>query len=222
MQGDELCHRLKSDRQTSWIPIILLTAKAGRSFMIEGLELGADDYIEKPFDSGVLRSKINSILANRKRLQAYYMEQSRKLANLPQDDARPQPAPTDNHAAGSSTATPSSTSTEDAIDTAGKEFVEQATQLILDNLQNSDFNVATLCMEMAMSRTLFYGKLKSYTGTAPQDFIRAIRLERAAALLRQGATVSETAAKTGFVNSKHFSTVFRKQFGTPPSQYQQQ
>jgi AraC-like DNA-binding protein len=133
-----------------------------------------------------------------------------------------QPAPTDNHAAGSSTATPSSTSTEDAIDTAGKEFVEQATQLILDNLQNSDFNVATLCMEMAMSRTLFYGKLKSYTGTAPQDFIRTIRLERAAALLRQGATVSETAAKTGFVNSKHFSTVFRKQFGTPPSQYQQQ
>ena len=222
MQGDELCHRLKSDRQTSWIPIILLTAKAGRSFMIEGLELGADDYIEKPFDSGVLRSKINSILTNRKRLQAYYMEQSRKLANLPQDDARPQPAPTDNHAAGSSTATPSSTSTEDAIDTAGKEFVEQATQLILDNLQNSDFNVATLCMEMAMSRTLFYGKLKSYTGTAPQDFIRTIRLERAAALLRQGATVSETAAKTGFVNSKHFSTVFRKQFGTPPSQYQQQ
>lgn len=133
-----------------------------------------------------------------------------------------QPAPTDNHAAGSSTATSSSTSTEDAIDTAGKEFVEQATQLILDNLQNSDFNVATLCMKMAMSRTLFYGKLKSYTGTAPQDFIRAIRLERAAALLRQGATVSETAAKTGFVNSKHFSTVFRKQFGTPPSQYQQQ
>ena len=222
MQGDELCRRLKSDKQTSWIPIILLTAKAGRSFMIEGLELGADDYIEKPFDSGVLRSKINSILANRKRLQAYYMEQSRMLVNRQQDNARPQPVPTDNAVDNRTPYTSSTAPTEDPIDPAGKEFVEQATQVILDNLQNSDFNVNALCMEMAMSRTLFYGKLKSYTGTAPQDFIRTIRLERSAALLRQGTSVSEAAAKTGFVNSKYFSTVFRKQFGTPPSQYQQQ
>jgi signal transduction histidine kinase/CheY-like chemotaxis protein/ligand-binding sensor domain-containing protein/AraC-like DNA-binding protein len=221
MQGDELCRKLKNDRQTSWIPIILLTAKAGRDFMIEGLDQGADDYIEKPFDSGVLRSKINSILTNRKRLQTYYMELSRVLVNRQQDEARTQTVPSVGSDNNLTVTAPPSSPDDTLLDPSGKEFVEQATQLILDNLKNSDFNINTLCREMAMSRTLFYGKLKSYTGRAPQEFMRTIRLERAAALLRQGVSVSETATRTGFANTKYFSTVFRKQFGTPPSQYQQ-
>lgn len=99
----------------------------------------------------------------------------------------------------------------------GKDFVEKATNLIVHYLSDSDFTIDRLCREMAMSRTMFYLKLKTYTGKSPQDFIRVIRLERAAALLRSGTSVSEAAAMTGFDNAKYFSTVFKKYFGVSPS-----
>ena len=99
-------------------------------------------------------------------------------------------------------------------------FVEKATSLILEHLSDSDFTIDNLCREMAMSRTLFYVKLKSYTGKSPQDFIRIIRLERASSMLRSGRNVTEVAALTGFDNSKYFSTVFKKYFGVSPSKYQ--
>ena len=101
-----------------------------------------------------------------------------------------------------------------------KNFVDKATQLILDNLSDSEFTIDQLCREMAMSRTLFYVKLKSYTGKSPQDFIRIIRLEGAASMLRNGCNVADAAAMTGFDNPKYFSTVFKKYFGVSPSKYQ--
>lgn len=100
------------------------------------------------------------------------------------------------------------------------EFIEKATKLVADHLADPDFNIDRLCREMAMSRTLFYVKLKSYTGKSPQDFIRVIRLERAAALLRAGRPVADAAALSGFDNPKYFSTVFKKYFGVSPSKYQ--
>lgn len=99
----------------------------------------------------------------------------------------------------------------------GKDFVQKATNLIVQYLSDSDFTIDSLCREMAMSRTLFYLKLKTYTGKSPHDFIRVIRLERAAALLRSGTPVAEAAAMTGFDNPKYFSTVFKKYFGVSPS-----
>lgn len=101
-----------------------------------------------------------------------------------------------------------------------KLFVDKATKLIVENMSNSAFTIDCLCREMAMSRTLFYVKLKTYTGKSPQDFIRVIRLERAAALLRNGRSVTDAAALTGFDNPKYFSTVFKKYFGVSPSKYQ--
>jgi AraC-like DNA-binding protein len=103
---------------------------------------------------------------------------------------------------------------------SGKEFVDKATRIILDRLSDTDFSIDQLCREMAMSRTLFYVKLKSYTGKSPQDFVRIIRLERAAALLRSGRSVTDAAALTGFDNPKYFSTVFKKYFDVSPSKYQ--
>jgi AraC-like DNA-binding protein len=105
-------------------------------------------------------------------------------------------------------------------DEEGNEFIRRATKYVIDNLSDSDFNIDQLCREMTMSRTLFYVKLKSYTGKSPQDFIRVIRLERAAALLRNGRSVAEAAACSGFDNPKYFSTVFKKYFGVSPSKYQ--
>ena len=101
----------------------------------------------------------------------------------------------------------------------GKEFVDKATELILEHMSDSEFTIDHLCREMAMSRTLFYVKLKSYTGKSPQDFMRIIRLERAASMLRSGSNVTDAAALTGFDNPKYFSTVFKKYFGVSPSKY---
>jgi len=103
---------------------------------------------------------------------------------------------------------------------ATNDFVDKATSLILEHLSESDFTIDSLCREMAMSRTLFYVKLKSYTGKSPQDFMRIIRLERAAAMLRNGRNVTDAATLTGFDNPKYFSTVFKKYFGVSPSKYQ--
>ena len=108
----------------------------------------------------------------------------------------------------------------DGTDSA-KEFVDKATAIILEHLSDSEFGIDRLCREMAMSRTLFYVKLKSYTGNSPQDFIRVIRLERAATMLRGGRSVTDAAALAGFENPKYFSTVFKKYFGVSPSKYNQ-
>lgn len=101
----------------------------------------------------------------------------------------------------------------------GDAFIDKVTKIVAENLSDADFNIDRLCREMAMSRTLFYIKLKSYTGNSPQDFIRVIRLERAASLLRSGRSVMDTATITGFDNAKYFSTVFKKYFGVSPSKY---
>ena len=98
-------------------------------------------------------------------------------------------------------------------------FVEKATRLVLSHLSDTDFNIDRLCREMAMSRTLFYGKLKTLTGQSPQDFMRLIRLEQAALYLKQGDSVLDVSVKAGFVNVKYFSTVFKKHFGVSPSKY---
>ena len=108
---------------------------------------------------------------------------------------------------------------EEQVEADGSAFIEQATKLVVDHIDDSDFTIDQLCREMAMSRTLFYLRLKSYTGKSPQDFMRVIRLERAAALLRNGRSVTEAAALTGFDNPKYFSTVFKKYFGVSPSRY---
>ena len=114
---------------------------------------------------------------------------------------------------------PAEDSGSQAPQTVGAQFVERATAHVLAHLSDSSFSIDSLCREMAMSRTLFYVRLKSYTGQSPQDFVRIIRLERAAAMLRSGRSVTDTAALTGFENPKYFSTVFKKYFGTSPSKY---
>lgn len=203
MQGDELCRRIKGDSQLSWLPVILLTARAGRDFMIEGLHLGADDFVAKPFDSAVLASKIESMLANRRRLADYYMKRSLSMVDGDGSPQKPQ------HEA---TTTP-----EEQKDS--EEFVDRATRIVIEHIADPDFNIDMLCREMAMSRTLFYGRLKALTGKAPQDFVRLLRLEQAAVWLRRGDSVLDVSVKTGFVNVKYFSTVFKKHFGVPPSKY---
>ena len=225
MQGDELCRRIKENRETSWLPVILLTAKANRDFVIEGLSLGADDYISKPFDSAILASKIDSILKNRRRLSQYYMERSLALVRgeveIPVTDTMEVAVSTTDEGAVEATIQEEKAAQPKLPDLnpEDKAFVDKATQLVLDNLQDTSFNIDKLCREMAMSRTLFYGRLKKLTGQSPQDFMRLIRLEQAAKLLKEGDSVLDVSVKTGFVNVKYFSTVFKKHYGVSPSKY---
>ena len=232
MQGDELCKRIKENKETSWLPVILLTAKAGRNFMMEGLGLGADDYIAKPFDSGILASKIDSLLKNRRRLSQYYMERSLALVReqasqevqlvSSSEEERQEKSEVGEVAASSEQMAPQpceGNSASAELNLQDKAFVEKATHLVLDRLSDTDFSIDELCREMAMSRSLFYGRLKTLTGKAPQDFIRLIRLEQAAMYLKQGYPVLDVSVKAGFVNVKYFSTVFKKHFGMPPSKY---
>lgn len=108
---------------------------------------------------------------------------------------------------------------EAVLDPQDQAFVDKATRLVLAHLSDTDFNIDRLCREMAMSRTLFYGRLKTLTGQSPQDFMRLIRLEQAAIFLKQGDSVLDVSVKAGFVNVKYFSTVFKKHFGVSPSKY---
>ena len=99
------------------------------------------------------------------------------------------------------------------------EFINKATKAVLDHITDTGFTIDRLCREMGMSRTVFYMKLKTFTGKSPQDFVRVIRLERAAALLRCGKSVGEVSALAGFDNPKYFSSVFKKYFGVQPSRF---
>ena len=219
IQGDELCHRIKTNPETEGIPFILLTAKVNHDAMVAGLKNGADDYIPKPFSAEILRLKVQGLLENRKRLRNYLMRQSLQQVY----DSQSEVLNNENISEIVTDSTPEELfndfQTKVEISESDSLFVKQATQIIIANIDNTDFTINMLCQDMGMSRTLFFSKLKSLTGKAPQDFIRMIRLQKAVELLRTGMTVSEVACETGFVNTKYFSTLFKKEFGIQPSKF---
>lgn len=204
-QGDDFCRMVKERPETSGIPVILLTAKTNHEAEVAGLEKGADDYLTKPFSTEILKLKIKGMIDNRKRMREYLFRHAvRKVDDVKGDQPMPQPAEDSN---------------EVPLSDNDRMFVEKATDIVLSNISNTEFSIDILCREMAMSRTLFYSRLKSLTGKAPQEFIRLIRLQRAAELLRKGTSVIDVSEATGFINVKYFSTVFKKNFGIQPSRF---
>ena len=188
ISGVELCSRLKANIETCHIPVILLTSLADREDIIKGFNSGADDYITKPFDLSVLESKISSILKNRARYRKKYIDRS---------------------------AFSDESSIASDLD---KKFMGNLVDYIEENMVNDDFSIDTLAIEMAMSRSVFYKKIKSLTGQNPKDFIRDIKMKKAANLLREEKySIGEIAYLTGYPNAKYFSTAFKKYFGTSPS-----
>ncbi|WP_372773609.1 two-component regulator propeller domain-containing protein [Mangrovibacterium sp.] len=216
IQGDELCRLVKENPDTAGIPFILLTAKVNHDATVEGLKKGADDYIPKPFSTEILKLKVQGLIANRNRQRDFFMRQAllqveAEKGSLNNNDNPGLSAKTNDN----QTDEPAS----DMLPESDRQFIIRATQLVIGNMSNVDFNINTLCQEMAMSRTLFYSRLKSLTGKGPQEFIRIIRLQKAAELLKEGRNVTEVATDTGFVNTKYFSSLFKKQFGIQPSKY---
>lgn len=198
MRGDELCNILKNDIDTSHIPIILLTALNTDKHIIEGLQIGADEYVVKPFNIGILRATIANILSNRALLR-------RRYANLDLTD---------------------DSNDAECINCSSDldwKFIATVKKNVEENLDNPTFNVDTLCGLLHMSRTSFYNKIKALTDQAPADYIRFIRLKRASQLLKeQKHTITEIAEITGFNDAKYFREVFKKHFKVSPSQYAKQ
>jgi signal transduction histidine kinase/ligand-binding sensor domain-containing protein/DNA-binding response OmpR family regulator len=190
MDGIELCRQVKTDERTSHIPVILLTARASGESKVEGLETGADDYITKPFDARELLVRVKNLIEQRRKLR----ERFRREMSL-------QPR-------------------EVTVNSMDEQFLQRALDIVEKHLSDSEFGVETFSKQIGMSRQHLNRKLQALTEHSANDFIRIIRLKRAAQLLeKRSATVTEIAYEVGFNNPAYFAECFRKEFGRSPSQY---
>ena len=187
--GDELCRKLRGNVETSHIGIILLSALSERENIIYGLEAGADDYVTKPFDLDILRTRITNLLKRRQRLreEVISMQGHTELVEF-----------------------------KSQLD---RDFMRRVFRIIESQMANTEFAIGDLCYELAMSRSSVYNKIKTLTGRGPNDIIKIVRLNRARDLLaRRPWPVAEVAAMVGFSDPKYFSTCFKKEYGISPSQ----
>lgn len=190
--GYQLCQEIKQDIQLSHIPVILVTAKVTAENQVEGLNVGADAYVTKPFDPAVLSALIQSQLKNRERV--------RKLLT--------------------NATTTEGEGVDNALSEQDKHFMEELYKLMEEELSNSELDVTRITKMLYISRTKLYYKIKGLTGETPSNFFRTYKLNRAAELLKGGRyTVSEIADKCGFSTLSHFSVVFKKQFGITPTEF---
>lgn len=193
MNGIDLCRKIKSDQRVSHTPVILLTARSGEEQKLEGFESGADDYITKPFNFEILVSRIRNLLGKREKLHQAFPSQLHVKAS------------------------------ELKITSLDEKFIQKAVKCVEDHISEPDFSVEDLSHELGISRAHFYKKIMSLTGKTPLEFIRMIRLQQAAQLLKKSQlTVAEIAYKVGFNNPKYFARYFKEAYKVLPSVYASQ
>ena len=191
MDGIELCRKLKTDLHTSHIPVIMLTAKAGRENKIEGLEIGADDYLTKPFDGKELLVRIRNLIEQRKYLRELF---SNKDIGIDPKKV--------------------------TVTSVDQKFLEEVLALLEDKFSESDFGVVEMQVALVMSKTQLHRKIKALTNESPGELLRNFRLKRAAQLLRQKVdNVTQIAYMVGFNNLSYFAKCFKRLYGVPPSDY---
>lgn len=190
MDGFELCSTLKTEQETSHIPVIMLTAKTSDESELKGFKHGADDYIRKPFNIDLLKVKLTNIILHRQELRKRF---NRKIFLKPK---------------------------EVTVTSADEKFLQRAIEIIEEHMMDTEFNVEILVKEMKFSRSNIYMKFKELTGLSSSEFIRNIRLKRAMQLLETSSlSVKEIMYMTGFNTGSYFSKCFKKQFGLLPSEY---
>ena len=191
MDGLELTNILKNDPATSHIPIILLTAKSAIESRLQALKYGADDYITKPFSPEYLLARIDNILRQREQLRATYRARLLSLQPQPKGESNPD-----------------------------ETFLAHLLDYMEHNMDNSALTVDDVVSEMALGRTVFFNKLKGLTGLSPVEFIREIRIKRAAQLLRSGQyNVTEITYMVGMNDSRYFAKCFKAAYGMTPTDY---
>jgi signal transduction histidine kinase/DNA-binding response OmpR family regulator len=192
IDGFELCRRVKSDITLSHIPIILLTARTTDVSRIEGLQLGADDYLTKPFNVEVLRLRVNKFID---------WEQNNHQLFRQKMNIEP---------------------SEITITPLDEQFIQKAIALVEKNIGDSEFSVETMASEVGMSRSTLYKKLMAITGLGPAEFIRTIRVKRGKALLETSQMqITEIAYSVGFTTVKSFTMNFKAEYGVTPTEYRQ-
>ncbi|HLT79562.1 MAG TPA: two-component regulator propeller domain-containing protein [Cyclobacteriaceae bacterium] len=190
MDGMAFLRKVRGDKRTSHIPLILLTARAAEEQIREGFDMGADDYVTKPFSFEILQSRIRNLLERRQAMR-------QTLGNRIEVKA-----------------------SEIQISSLDEKLIEKAVKFVEEHISDPDFTVETLSHELGMSRVHLYKKLVALTGKSPLEFIRTIRLQRAAQLLEKSQlTVAEVAYKVGFNNPKYFARYFKEHFNVLPSLY---
>jgi DNA-binding response OmpR family regulator len=190
MDGVQLARKIKTEMQTAHIPVIKLTAMGSEEIKLEGLKAGVNDYITKPFTFEILASRIRNLLSQQELLQKRFQKQ-----------IEINPA-------------------EVTITSVDEKFLEQALEIVEKNMDNDGFSVEDFSRDMYMNRATLYRKIVSLTGKAPTDFIRSIRMKRAAQLLaKSGMSIAEIAYEVGFKDPKYFSRAFKEEIGVLPSKY---
>ncbi|WP_347158393.1 two-component regulator propeller domain-containing protein [Pontibacter chitinilyticus] len=190
LNGIEFCQKIKQDPRTSHIPFILVTAHASEEQKLKGLNIGANDYVTKPFNFLILFSRIKNLIKQNEQLQKVF---ERKI---------------------------SVQTTEEQIVSLDDKLIQNAIKVVEENLSEPDFSVEALSKELAVSRVHLYKKMVAITGQSPVEFIRKIRLKHAAQLLEKSQlTVAEVAYKVGFNNRKYFTKYFKDEYKILPSLY---
>lgn len=190
MDGFELCKTIKSDLNYSHIPVILLTAKTNIQSKIEGMELGADAYIEKPFSVEYLQACASNLIQNREKLRQAFAESPFIAANTM------------------------------ALTKADEEFIKRLNEVIQINYANPEFSMDDMADNLNMSRSNFYRKIKGVLDLSPNEFLRLERLKKAAQLLKEGENrVNEICYMVGFNSPSYFAKCFQKQFGVLPKDF---
>lgn len=192
MDGITLLRNIKGNANISHVPVIMLTSKSEISDRLEGIKLGADAYLAKPFSLEELHLTVDNLIDNVRRLKGKFS------GALKQDDK------------------------VEKIEVKGydEELMERIMKVVNENLSDSDFNVEKMCDEVGVSRTQLHRKLKEMTGVPTSEFLRNIRLNEAARLIRERKiNITQVSYMVGFANNSHFSTAFKKYFGMSPSEY---
>ncbi len=202
MDGLEMIRQIKENNNICHIPIIVLSAKASLDDRIAGLEQGIDDYITKPFSATYLKTRVASLLRQRKALQELYMNRLMERKNTSSPDpltpSQPQITPYD------------------------EQFMEKVMAYMEEQMDNAELTIDEFAEQLMLSRTIFYRKLKSIVGLTPVDFIREIRIKRAVQLIDSDEyNFSQVAYMTGFNDPKYFSKCFKKVIGITPSEYKE-
>ncbi len=190
MDGFELCKRIKADLNTCHIPVVLLTSKTNVQSKVEGLELGADAYIEKPFSPDFLLAQVSSLIRNRSTLKAYFssspVQQISSIAHSRADEI----------------------------------FLQKLQAAIYKHIDNPDLDVDRIATELHMSRPTLYRKIKHISDLSPNELINLTRLKKAAELLNEGVLkIYEISERVGYSSQTHFGRNFSKQFGMSPTEY---
>lgn len=206
MDGIEMCRTLKEDIVTSHIQVILLTAKDSIPDREEGYEAGADSYLTKPFSAKLLRSRIYSLLRIRRLLATQYMST---------DVDKDQETGTEQ------TPAPHSSETENALSPLDREFMTKILDIINENIANEELNVPFIATRMCMSSSTLYRKINAIVGVSTNEYIRHLRLMRAAELIIAGdMPITNIAESVGFGTHSSFAKAFKKEFGMTATEYQ--